>query len=83
MGAGEATTNRAPVSSRTITFAGYGLILLLAIGWAIITARRDDAMTLPAAVHALTRTRTARILVVIAWAWLGWHLFARGSGAFK
>jgi hypothetical protein len=24
-----------------------------------------------------------RILVVVGWIWLGWHLFARGSGAFK
>jgi sirohydrochlorin ferrochelatase len=40
-------------------------------------------MTLPDAITALTRRRAVRIVVVLGWAWLGWHLFARGSGAFR
>jgi hypothetical protein len=31
----------------------------------------------------VTSSRPGRMLLVLAWAWLGWHLFARGSGAFE
>jgi hypothetical protein len=71
------------MTSRTATFVGYGLILALAVVLATGAARRTNWMTLPAALRALTRKRAVRILVVVGWVWLGWHLFARGSGAFK
>jgi hypothetical protein len=71
------------MTSRTITFIGYGVILAAIVGWALLAARRDRGLSLSDAIILLTRTRTARVLVVIGWIWLGWHLFARGSGAFK
>jgi hypothetical protein len=71
------------VTSRTVTFAGYAAILSLIVLWTVMTARHTRWMTLPDAVTALTRRRGVRILVVLGWMWLGWHLFARGSGAFK
>ena len=71
------------MTSRTATFVGYGVILALVVVWATVAARRTNRMTLPAALSALTRKRAVRILVVVGWVWLGWHLFARGSGAFK
>ena len=71
------------MTSRTATFVGYGVILALVVGWATVAARGTNWMTLPAALRALTRKRAVRILVVVGWVWLGWHLFARGSGAFK
>ena len=71
------------MTSRNLTFGGY-LAILLSIGvWTLVTARHPRWMTLPDAVASLTRRRGVRILVVIGWVWLGWHLFARGSGAFK
>jgi hypothetical protein len=71
------------VTSRTITFVGYALILASIILLATVATRRPTWMTMPDALSALTRRRTVRILVVVGWMWLGWHLFARGSGAFK
>jgi hypothetical protein len=71
------------MTSRVATFVGYGIILAAIIVWAALAARRPRWLTLSDAVTLLTRTRTARVLVVIGWIWLGWHLFARGSGAFK
>jgi hypothetical protein len=71
------------MTSRTITFIGYGVILAAIVGWALLAARRARGLSLSDAIILLTRTRTARVLVVIGWIWLGWHLFARGSGAFK
>ena len=71
------------MTSRTLTFVGYGAILALIITLALVASHRANWMTLPDALNALTRKRTVRILVVIGWMWLGWHLFARGSSAFK
>ena len=71
------------MTSRTLTFVGYGAILVLIIALATFARHRANWMTLPDALSALTRKRFVRILVVIGWIWLGWHLFARGSGAFK
>ena len=71
------------MTTRTITFVGYGVILALIILLATVSARRANWMTMLDALNALTRRRTVRILVVVGWIWLGWHLFARGSGAFK
>ena len=71
------------MTSRTATFVGYGVILALVVVLATVAAHRTNWMTLPAALRALTRKRWVRILVVVGWVWLGWHLFARGSGAFK
>ena len=68
---------------RTFTFTGYGLILALILLMAVVSRRRANWMTLPDALNALTRRRAVRITVVVGWVWLGWHLFARGSGAFK
>jgi len=28
-------------------------------------------------------SRVCRVVVALVWAWLRWHLFARGSGAFE
>ena len=71
------------MTSRTLTFVGYGAILALIVVLAVVAKHRANWMTLPDAFNALTRNRAVRILVVVGWVWLGWHLFARGSGAFK
>jgi hypothetical protein len=71
------------MSSRVVTFLGYGAIFAAIASWAVISGRRPPWMTLPEALVALTRTRTMRLVLVVAWIWLGWHLFARGSGAFS
>jgi hypothetical protein len=71
------------MTSRVVTFIGYGAILAMIIVWATVAAQRPRWLTLPDVVTVLTRTRTARVLVVLGWIWLGWHLFARGSGAFE
>jgi Family of unknown function (DUF6186) len=47
-----------------------------------VSARRPGALRLPDVLDAITGTRARRVACLAAWAWLGWHLFARGSGAF-
>jgi hypothetical protein len=72
------------VSSSTVGYAVDALIAALAIVWAAITyllrpryATLDDVMT------RLVHHRVARWIVWALWAFVGWHLFVRGSGAFK
>lgn len=71
------------MTSRTITFVGFGPILVAMITWATVAALVPSWMSLPDAFRVLTRRRAVRLLVVAGWIWLGWHLFARGSGAFN
>jgi Family of unknown function (DUF6186) len=71
------------MSSRTITFFGFGLIVTAAVVWSIVAARSPTLITLPRLLARVTRWRVVRFLLVVGWAWLGWHLFARGSGAFE
>jgi Family of unknown function (DUF6186) len=68
---------------RVVTFAGFAVIVSLICAWAAITARRPNSVPLGQAVARLTRTKGGRVTVFMVWAWLGLHLFARGSGAFK
>lgn len=72
------------MSSSTVGYAVYALIAALAIGWGAFTylqrprfATPDDVLT------RVLRHRLGRWVVWALWAFVGWHLFVRGSGAFK
>jgi hypothetical protein len=69
--------------TRIVTLAGFALLAALVVGWTVYTHRRSDWWTLPQLVSRLTHSRVGRLLILLVWAWLGWHLFARGSGAFE
>ena len=66
------------MNSREITIAGY--LIMLSCGIALeVFARRTQAR-IPPLGDVLTqamRTRTGRVGVLVAWAWLGLHFFAR------
>ena len=64
-------------------FRHVGRIALLAAavaGWSVVSARRPSLVTLPALMSRIDVFGLLRLLVVIVWAWLGWHLFAREAG---
>lgn len=69
------------VSARDVTFAAFG-----AIGLALVVAQatsvRRSSLTLGQLTNHLMRRRVVRILVLLGWAWLGWHLFVRGMASF-
>ncbi len=73
----------AGLSARTITYAGFALIALVAVVWEVVSVDRFPTMTLQRVVRWAMRSRTVRLLFLAFWIWVGWHLFARGSGAFK
>jgi hypothetical protein len=71
-----------PVTARNLTLAGFAVIFAAGIGWSLVVARRPGLISLPRLVENVTAHRWVRLAFALGWAWLGWHLFARGSGAF-
>ncbi|MGH9055553.1 MAG: DUF6186 family protein [Acidimicrobiales bacterium] len=69
------------MSVRTVTLAGYLIIAFAATVWQAACIHRHE-LTLGGAISWLTRSRSTRIVLLIGWAWLGWHLFVRGTAAF-
>ncbi len=65
--------------TRTITLLGYAVLgaALLACQTLGLLLRR--IATLGQALGRLRHSRAGRPLLLLAWLWLGWHLFARGS----
>jgi ABC-type nitrate/sulfonate/bicarbonate transport system permease component len=71
------------MTSRTLTFAGFALIVGAGVAFGVITMRSRALPTLGESTRAFTRTLPVRLVLFLGWAWLGWHLFVRGTGAFK
>ena len=69
------------MTARDATFAAYALI-----GVALVTLQAvawlRGSVTLGQLSDRLMRRRSVRLLFLFGWAWLGWHLFARGSATF-
>jgi Family of unknown function (DUF6186) len=66
------------MTSRGVTIAGY--LLVLAAGLVIqLLGRRSRAGVLPLGdvLTRIMRTRTGRVGILVFWAWLGLHFFAR------
>ena len=64
--------------TRGATLAGYAVILL---GLAVqeLLARRHGGASLGLLVASLKARPPVRWLLLAAWLWLGWHLFARAE----
>jgi hypothetical protein len=72
------------VSSSTLGYTVYAVIGAVAVLWGVFAhAHRDRYATLDAVVTRLVRYPVARLAVWALWVFIGWHLFVRGSGAFK
>ena len=66
------------MTARTIIIAGFVVLLALLLAAVLLThVRRDRFGTLSATLGYLIRTRPAKIIAVLVWAWLGWHFLAR------
>jgi hypothetical protein len=66
------------VSSRDLTIAGYLLIAAAAAGLQLLSRREGSRIPpLGAVLGRVMRTRSGRVGVLAAWAWLGIHFFAR------
>jgi hypothetical protein len=72
------------MSASTLGYTVYAVIAALALGWATFTyVDRPRYATFDDVVTRLMRNRVWRWAVWALWAFIGWHLFVRGGGAFE
>ena len=62
--------------SRSMTLLGYALLVVSA-GGLEVAARRRGSATFGDTLTIILRSRAARLVLLAAWLWLGWHLFVR------
>jgi Family of unknown function (DUF6186) len=62
--------------SRSVTLLGYA-VLVVAAGGLEVAARRRGSATFGDALTIVLRSRAARVAMLAAWLWLGWHLLVR------
>ena len=65
--------------TRTVTLWGYALLALLTVGYQVAGLLLRRTATIGKALRNLMRFPAARPLLLVAWLWLGWHTFVRGS----
>jgi hypothetical protein len=66
------------MSSRAVTIAGFLALAAAALGLELLGRRPGSPVPrLGDLVGRAVQTRRGRIGVLLAWWWVGWHLFAR------
>ena len=66
------------MNSHDVTITGYVVILVAAAGLQVAATRtRAPVPPLGVLLSRIMRTRTGRVGVLVAWAWLGLHFFAK------
>lgn len=66
------------MNSHDVTVAGYLVVLAAAAGLQVLALRSPSRVPpLGEVLSRAMRTRTGRVGVLVAWAWLGLHFFAR------
>jgi len=66
------------MSSREATIIGYLTVLAAGITLQVTAAQRPDWLpSLGRVLSSVMQTRTGRVGIVVAWAWVGLHFFAR------
>jgi len=63
--------------TRTVTLAGYAAVIALMIACETAARRTGRVATLARVVSTLARWQPARLLLLVGWLWLGWHVFVR------
>jgi hypothetical protein len=72
------------MSSSTFGYTVYAVLGAAGVLWGAFThAHGSNYATLDTVVTRLMRHPVSRWAVWALWAFIGWHLFVRGSGAFK
>jgi Family of unknown function (DUF6186) len=64
--------------TRVITIIGFAFVITALFTLEILARRKTSRIpTMGEWLGYLMRGRAGRILVLLAWLWLGWHYFAR------
>jgi Family of unknown function (DUF6186) len=66
------------MSSRQWTLVVWGVLGLVVLAGLVVAGVSRGRFPGPDALaRRITATRSGRVALVVAWMWLGWHLFAR------
>jgi len=66
------------MSSHDATIVGYLLVLCAGVTLQVAAVRRPDLFpTLGGVLTHVMRSRTGRVGIFVAWAWIGLHFFAK------
>ena len=66
------------MNSHDATITGYVVIVLAAAGLQLAAARtKAPVPPIGVVLNRIMRTRTGRVGMLVAWAWLGLHFFAK------
>lgn len=66
------------MSSRYATIVGYLLVVAAGLTLQVAAVRRPEKVpTLGRVVTHVMRSRTGRVGIFVAWAWVGLHFFAK------
>ena len=66
------------MNSRDITIIGYVSVLVAAVALQVAALRMPERLPSIGRVFTqIMRTRTGRVGILVAWAWLGLHFFAK------
>ncbi len=66
------------MSSRELTIIGYLSVLGAAVALQVAALRRPERLpSLGRVLTSVMRSRTGRVGVLVAWAWIGLHFFAK------
>ncbi|MGW4943303.1 DUF6186 family protein [Actinoplanes sp. NPDC004185] len=66
------------MTPRAAVIAGFAAVLAVAVAVDLAARRQDSGVRpLSAALTAVMRSRSGRVVVFGAWLWLGWHFLAR------
>lgn len=63
--------------NRAVTLAGYVVLAVAAVCCQVVASVGGRWATLGHAVHAIKQSAWGRVALVVAWGWIGWHLFVR------
>jgi hypothetical protein len=67
-----------PIPTRAITIAGFVVAVVAMIALEILARRPGSRIpTVGQRLGYRMRPKIGRVLVLVAWWWLGWHYFAR------
>ena len=68
------------MTTRTVFLAGYVLFGITLLALALLADRRPSAAaTVSELADAATRRRLGRVLALIVWWWIGFHVLARSA----
>lgn len=63
--------------TRFVTMLGYGLLLVVGIGFELVARRSSRLPTFGQVLALALRRWPLRLLLQASWLWVGWHVFVR------